>query len=171
MAANEGNILGDKNKKLIFSILGLIVILLISIIIASIFLISTFRNGTDTNIDEDGQSLNSVSISDIQLISLSSAVNTNLLPGEDGRNRVISFNVSIGVNNTTSQSENIISLISSSEPVVRDIILSVLREKTYDELNQVGAVDLLKEELIINLQNEFQTYLIVQLYLSDLYIY
>ncbi len=169
MEESEEKELDRKNKKMMLTIIGLLVGLLVVIVVVALILLKTVKH-TDSNNNSNSVISSNISIGSLSIVSLTSPISTNLLQGEDNKERAINFSLSLGIANTEKESEDIIKLVKDGEPIVRDVVLSILREKTYQELSKVGAGDLLKNEILTKLQDAFGTNLIVKVYLDDFYM-
>ena len=158
----------DKSKPLMFIIIGLLVVLLGAMAFVSVFLLRTVgKNPSETAHDETP--LTKLTIDQIEKVPLSSPISTNLLSGSDGVERYVRINLSIGINNTDKkESPKMLDSLENNEMVVRDIVLNVLRNQKYEDLSLPDGQDLIKESIKTRLQEEFNTNLIVQVYISDL---
>jgi flagellar basal body-associated protein FliL len=110
-----------------------------------------------------------LSINQIEKIPLAEEIATNLKRSENSAEHYVKIKLSIGVNNThKKESPEIIESLAVNETVTRDIVLGILRNLTYEELSIPEGQDLLKEIIKTKLQEEYDTNLIVQVYISDL---
>ena len=109
---------------------------------------------------------------EIDYVTFSESLTSNLKIGPDGQFHAVVLKVSIGVDNTDTGSKEIIELLEEREPVVRDVIGSILRVTTYEEiieLNEFNGIDLLKENILGALRVEFASNLIVSVILDIIY--
>lgn len=158
----------DKNKKIMMLIIGLLVALIIIVIVVAIFIVRSLNSDSST-VDPTPAAINVLTPADLEFISLHQPINTNLLTGIDGRERVVSFNLTIAINKNEDDSEEFITLLERSQPVVRDIALNVVREKTFEELRARDSTSLLSSEILMKLQEEYQSNLIVNVLITDLF--
>ena len=107
---------------------------------------------------------------DVYLFQLERQVATNLRVGNSGRSHLASVSFSIGIDNTRGDSEEIITLMTEKEAMVRDICLSTMRSMTYEELNRDDGMDVLREEILNRMRDEFRSNLIVSVTISDWYL-
>ena len=148
-------------------IIALLVLVLGAIGFVSFFLMKTMGKNTP-NVTAAAPAAK-LTVDQIEKVPLSSPLSTNLLSGNDGVEHYVKIDLSIGVNNTDKkESPKMITSLQNNEMVVRDIVLSILRGQTYNDLTQPDGQDLLKENIKSQLQDEFNSNLIVQVYISDL---
>ncbi len=167
----------EKSKPMMIIIIVLLVVLVGIIVGASFYIVSNLNKGsvnteqtappTDASLGEP----KNLTPDKIDTVNLSQPINTNLLPEKEGESRAVRISLSIGIDNTDSKnSKKFIELLQSREAVIRDTALSVLRNKTASELNAGDSKDILADEILVELQEVFQSELIVKVYISDIYI-
>ena len=164
----EGEIRLEKSKIMMIVIIALLVVMLATIIVGGIFTFRLLRTGGE-DVPERIQPINvTVSPSELDLINLSSAIVTNLAMGTDGTERFISMGISIGVINTDKKESPVIKdLIISREPLVKDICLAIVGRKTAQELRRPDGKEILADEILAALQQEFGSNLIYSISYSD----
>ncbi len=161
----------EKSKVMFVVIIALLVILIGVIGFISFKAFSMLNNENDGANQDNTQQNNYVSVSDIETIELSSPISTNLKVGPSGFEYVIRLSVAIGVNKTElKEAEELIALIQTKEPIVRDICLSVITNITYEELIAGDKQAILSSAILSRLQEEFETNLIYKVYVSDIYM-
>ncbi len=163
----------DKSKKLFIVIIVLLVLLigLIGFISFKLFSAISANEGEGANDPAVTQQSSKVAISDIQTVSLAEPISTNLKIGPSGIEYGIRVSVSMGINNTDPKAaEPLIALLTSKEVIVRDICISVITNMTYEELKAGDAQAILSNAILVRLQEEFETNLICEVYVSDIYI-
>lgn len=159
----------EKNKVMMIVIIALLVILLGAIVTVGIF---TFKL---LNSDDEGvpnrvyaKEVATLSVDQIDTIHITDAIATNLARGTDGLDHIIKAEISIGIVNTDKKrSQAVKKSIEDNEVIVRDICIGILRSKTYQEASRPDGKDILSEEILEVLQQEFSTNLIVAVYFSD----
>ncbi|MCL1936554.1 MAG: flagellar basal body-associated FliL family protein [Defluviitaleaceae bacterium] len=161
----------QNNKKMMGLIIGLLLVLIAVVVAASIYIIGFLGNGgaaggNSGNIQDI--ILTTANIDDITFVPISHPINTNLLPDSNGRDAVVTLFFSIGINNTSENSGEMIRIISSAEPVIRNIGLSVIRDMTAFEVNSREGHLIISNEILRRLQQEFGTNLITNVYIMDL---
>jgi flagellar basal body-associated protein FliL len=110
-----------------------------------------------------------LTVEQIETVSLTSPISTNLRKSDGVAAQYIKIDLSIGVNNTDKkESPRIVDSLAKNEMVTRDIVLSILRSQTYNELSVPEGQELLKDNIKRRLQEEYDTNLIVQVYISDI---
>lgn len=161
----------EKNKILMIVIIVLLVVLLGAII----FLGITIGNIVKTNESESNRGTVTrdvpVSLDELAIVPLDSAINTNLKTGTDGVSHMASVSLSVGAIKTNKkESPKIIESLTLNADVVKDICLSAIRAKTFEELRRQDGQDVLRNEILIRLREEFQTNLIYTVYITDMYL-
>ena len=109
---------------------------------------------------------------EIDLVKFSDPIISNLKIGSTGTLHAVSLKVSIGVNNTEKESEELIVLLNDREPVIRDVIGQILKVTTYEELtelNEFNGIEILRANIISALKAEFATNLIVNVAMDIIY--
>ncbi|MDR3240158.1 MAG: flagellar basal body-associated FliL family protein [Clostridiales bacterium] len=158
----------EKNKVMMITIIALLVILLGAIVSVSLY---AFRivGGQREEAPLAADSAIRLSVDQIEKVPLVSPISTNLLADRDGAAHYVKLNLAVGVNATDKkESPKMVESLASNEIVTRDIILAILRNRTYSELNQPDGQELLKDDIKTKLQEEYGSNLIVQIYISDL---
>lgn len=157
----------EKNKVMMISIIVLLVVLLITIA-GGAFLVVSKLNSAETAEKEPEP----VKQENIQLVQFDTdSIYTNLRVGDDNKNHVIRVGFSLGIDvSDKKEGEAFVTTITDKTPIVKDVIIGVLRNKTSEELEKSDAQAVLREEILEKLQQEFDSNLIVNVYLSDLFI-
>ena len=156
----------EKQKPLMTIVIALLVILLgaVGFVAYNTLMISSAYTEPVRTIDSGAR----LTVDQIEKVPLSSPISTNLRR-VDGVAQYVKIDLSIGVNNTDKRdSPRIVDSLNKNEMVTRDIVLSVLRSQTYQEISVPEGQELLKENIKRRLQEEYDTNLIVQVYISDL---
>ena len=158
----------DKQKTLMIIIISLLVVLLGAVAFVSVYVLKIsdrYANEPPRTYDTGTR----LTVNQIEKVPLSSPISTNLYSKNDGVERYVKINLSIGINNTDKkESPKMLESLVKNEMVTRDIVLSILRNQTYEELTQPEGQELLKDHIKARLQEEYDTNLIVQVYISDL---
>lgn len=158
----------EKNKIMMILIIVLLVILLLTIGVGFFITFKNLNSGDQITEEEKEP----VRQENIQLISYDGeSLYTNLRTGDDNKKHVIRVGYSLGIDiSDKKESEAFITTLSEKTPIVKDVIIGVLRNKTYEELQKSDAQAVLREEILEKLQQEFDSNLIVTIYLSDLFL-
>ena len=157
------------NNKSMMIIILVVLLVLIGIIVAGLFLIMSNINAAQVPQEPITILVPAApSEADIRPFILDGNISTNLHTGSGGGNRfAVLTSPGIGINNLDPDAaDEFIEMISEREIVVRDTITSILRRKTAEELNALGGDDILREEILVALQEAFQTQLIVRVYFT-----
>lgn len=161
-----------KNKIGMILIIVLLVSLLILFAVGFTFLYKAMNKaneGGGNNIIVQQE----LSMEDIKNFSIGDPIVTNLLKGQDKKDHVVKIDVSLGINtskDTSKESEELIATLEEQKPVIKDIIIGVCRSKTYEELNVTDARVVFKDEILLKLQETFDTNLIVDVYIGEIFL-
>ena len=166
--------MANGNNKLMFIIIIALLVVLIGAIGVAAFLILR-SNNNNAGEESEGTVVASEDVrltpKDITIVNLNEAISTNLLKGTDSKDHVIRLSVGVGVVNTDKKvSEELIALMTEKEVIWRDVVLGLVRDKTKEEMEKVDGRDTLKEEVKTTLQSLYDTNLIVEVYVSDIFI-
>lgn len=159
-----------KNKIGMILIIALLVILLILFGAGFWLLYSTINKANDT--ESNNTYIEEISEEDITIFSVGeSSVITNLLEGPDKKKHVIKIKVSLGINNSKKKAKDateLITLLETKQPFLKDTIINICRNKTFEELNRNDAQAIIKDEMLLRLKEAFKTDLIVKVYIDEI---
>lgn len=164
----------SKNKMGMTLIILLLVVLLVLFAVGFGFLgflykaMNKTNDATDTNIVVQ----QTVPIEDITVFPLGETIITNLLKGPDQKEHVIKISVNLGINTskeTSKEAENLISNLELQKTIIKDTIIDICRNKTYEEMEMTNAKTVVKDEILASLQEIFATNLIVDVYIDDFF--
>jgi flagellar basal body-associated protein FliL len=158
----------EKNKLMMISILALLVILLGTIIGVSLYVFKMIH-ADNAHASAPTENEARLTLDQIQKVPLSAPISTNLMQDADGSNHYVKLDLAVGVNSTIKdESPEMVESLANNQMVTRDIILSILRHTTFDDLSKPEGQELLKSDIKTKLQEEYNSNLIVQIYISDL---
>lgn len=162
----------EKNKVLMIVIIVLLVVLLSAIGFLA-FSLANFMKTSGMS-ERGGSDVSAASVltpDDLRIVPLDKPINTNLRIGADNQSHLASISISIAVNNTDKkESPKLIDSLTVNLDVVKDICLSSIRAKTYEELSRLDGKDVLSKEILDKLKDEFKTNLIYTVYITDMYL-
>ena len=167
VVAQPGN-----NKKMMFLIIGLLVVLIGVVIAVAIYVVNVIGQEQDPLLSTPVVDVAPAapSVEDIHFIPIGAfPINTNLLTGADGRNMAITLNFNIGVDIGHPDGPELVAVMMGAEPVMRNIALSVVRDMTASEVNSRDGSTMLSNEIQRRIQEEFQTNLITGIYIMDIF--
>lgn len=160
----------EKGKAMMIVIIVLLVILLGTIFGVSFYAFKTLNSPEANNTLKPVNSGKVLTPSEIYTYQLASPIAVNLAVGADGSEHSASVEVGIGIDNTDKkESPAFITLIESQEVVVRDVVISVLRSKTIEQMSQPDSQEAIKQEILEKLCMEFNTNLIYDVYFGTFY--
>ncbi len=155
------------NKTMMIVIIALLVLLLAAIATVSFL----FLNAMGTQKPAEGPvfpQTTTLKPEQIDIIPLEGVINTNLATDEDGMEHLIRVGIQLGVNNTQKEeSTKFIDLLKAKEVIIRNTALSVIRSKTYSQMNRPDGPSTLRDDLLSELQDIFQNNLLVDIYVDD----
>ncbi len=164
----------DKSKLLMIVIIVLLVVLLGTVAGVSIYafnIMKTQSQATEGQTGPGGVVVTKVlTVDQITKINLDSAILTNLARNSDGSEHFIKIEFSVGVDNTKEKdSEAIITALNDNQIVIRDVIISLLNTKSKEviEADDGNGLAVLKDEIVKQLQIQFGSNLIVQVYVGN----
>ncbi len=161
----------EKNKIMMIIIIALLVFLLVAIGVVTFTVFRFLSVNKEAGDVQAKATAVKLTAKEIDLVPLSSPINANLLTGSDNVEHVIRVSITIGINNTEKkESPEIKALVEASQSIVNDLVLGVLKNKTYQELNRPNGRDVLKDEILQQLQIEFDSNLIVAVYFDELFL-
>lgn len=156
-----------KNKVMIIVIIALLVVLLATIVGVTIYTIKTIKGSEDPNLAVK----ETLKQENIQTVPVSDSIYTNLRDGEDGNGHVIRVKISLGIDITDSkESTKLIEMLSAKEVVTKDVILGILRDKTFEDMKKTDSREILKNDILTKLQETFDSNLIVKIYIDDMFV-
>lgn len=155
----------EKNKLMMIVIIILLVVLLGTIVGISFYVMNTVKNSEpDPTVTPPVQT--DVGWGDLTTFSVGE-IKRNLLK-EGNTSRYIQATFSFEINTTTKDGEDLLALLGEKDHVVRDIIISVLGNVTYTELNEVNGTERLKEQILTAVRETFHSSLIWSINIADI---
>ena len=153
------------NKVMMIVIIALLVVLIGAVGFVAVYGMRVLQESAQPVENQPATSVvRPLSQREIALVKFPDRITANLKQGADGRPRAANVLLSLEIDNTDKESEEIIALLKDREPVIRDIVFNILRTMTQDELVEVDAYDgigELKNKILNAIKLEFATNLIV----------
>jgi len=153
------------NKVMMIVIIALLVVLIGAVGFVAVYGMRVLQESSQPAESPPASSVaRPLSQREIALVKFTDRITANLKQGADGRARAANVLLSLEIDNTDKESEEIIALLKDREPVIRDIVFNILRTMTMDELVEVDAYDgieELKARVLNAIKIEFATNLIV----------
>lgn len=149
---------GGGNKGMMMIIMAMLGLIIVALVGVSIFLITSLGNDGNGDGDDGSFTLDQpVSPFDIVILDVAPNITTNLLPRADGRRAFVMLEtVALGINNLDESEANDFMLgVSQRQPVVISTINDILRRWTPEPLETAGGVEVLRENILQALQDEF----------------
>jgi len=158
----------EKGKGMMLVIIGMLGVIIAALVAGFIFLFTQMDSEAgDVNIIRHDPI--AVSEMDIMIVEMSNPVQTNLYISPGGSRHVVRAYFGIGINNTDPDAaQEFRREMMEREIAIMDRITNVLRRTTREELAHVDGSDLLAEQILLILQDLFDTRMIVRVYISNL---
>jgi flagellar basal body-associated protein FliL len=118
----------------------------------------------------DGVSQNSsVGPADIETVKFKEPITTNLaISASSSKTHMIQFSFSVGVNKTVKkESAAMAALLQEKEDIVKRAAIDLISRKTPEQIETPEAKNIFAKELLDRLQNDFDTNLIVDIYVYE----
>lgn len=162
----------EKNKLMMIIIIILLVVLLVTILgVAFVGFNMIASTNTDSIVEMSDEEEPKISPTDIEVLNLSEPIVANLRIGSDGEKHAAQVEVGIGINNDGSKEATAFyNMLVTKEVIIEDIILGILSNKTAEDLLRPDAREILKDEILQDLREKFDTDLIVEIYIGRLYV-
>jgi flagellar FliL protein len=153
------------NKMTTYIILGMFV-LLVTVIIAGAFLIFTFKSATPTRVIETkAVEVSSRAGEEVgPLVPLGNEIIVNI-PSDDGVERYLKVNATLELDNEKAKEE-----VSKRIPQIRDLMISILRTKTKEKIDEKEGKDQIRSEIISSINNYLVSGKVKNLYFEDFLI-
>ncbi|HBF36645.1 MAG TPA: hypothetical protein DDW50_04925 [Firmicutes bacterium] len=150
------------NKMTTYIILGMFV-LLITVIVAGAFLIFTFKSTANNSVAvQKVAEVNPSAAEEVgPLIPLGNEIIVNI-PSDDGVERYLKVNVTLELDNDKAKEE-----VTKRLPQIRDLIISILRTKTIDKIDEKEGKDEIRSEVIDSINHYLITGKVKNLYFED----
>jgi flagellar basal body-associated protein FliL len=163
----------EKNKLMLIIIIVLLLVLLGTIVGVAIYTFTAVKPAETTEVGDLPQGAGHLPPDKITTFKIEDPFKTNLLKGEDGSEHVISVLISFAISNVDAgQNKELTETLTNSSELTKSKILKVIRDKTYEDLSQGGdSQDMLAGEILTVLQETFETNLIVDVFVSEMYVY
>jgi len=158
----------EKGKGMMLVIIGMLGVIIAALVAGFIFLFSQMDSdaGDATIVRQDPAA---VSEMDILIVPLSNPVQTNLYVSPGGSRHVVRAYFGIGINNTDADAaQDFMREMMEREIAIMDRVTNILRRTTREELAHADGQDLIAEQILLILQDLFDTRMIVRVYVSNL---
>jgi len=161
-----------ENKSKIGMIVIVIILVLMFVVFTGgfIYTINLLNNAKAANGNVSKQEVAEYSLTDVVNINVADSITVNLLPAaNDTKKHMAILRVQLCLNSKDKDYKKLKldSLVTGNEIAIRDLIIGILRNKTYDELEKPDSTAVLKQEILDSLQEFFGTNAIVQVNLAE----
>ncbi|MFV0502718.1 MAG: flagellar basal body-associated protein FliL [Lachnospirales bacterium] len=160
----------EKNKLMMIIIIVLLVVLLVTIVGVSLVGLKYLTAAKDEETTKVSEEVKELTPSEITTIDIENPISVNLRQGEDGEDHAVRVEVSIGIDNTQEEkSTEFLTMLESKTVIIKDVIISVLSSKTYEDMTRADANDIIKDEILQALRKEFNSDLIAKVYIGNMF--
>ncbi|MCT4613032.1 MAG: flagellar basal body-associated FliL family protein [Clostridia bacterium] len=130
------------------------------------------EKATEKVINENGEEVEvevveKPSFNELDIKPVGTITTTLTLSEIDVSSHIIKAEINLGLNKTASDYDTMVTILTEKPQIITDTLLDVASKKTYDELQIVGAKDLLKEEIRNALNEKFETSSIAEVYFTQ----
>lgn len=105
----------------------------------------------------------------LELLPIKEAITANLAGEEDGYH-IIRVQVTLGIDGSAKSAKEFKETFATKEVTVRDAIIRVLRQQTYEMVMKQDAQDKIGEQLVNTLNELLETDLIEGVYFGDFFV-
>ena len=158
----------EKNKKFMVLIIVLLVVLL-AIVVGVSVMAYRMVNGATPDKQVVIENVGEVDILKSVSVEIDAPMTINLLPALDGTPHAINLKITVAINAANKDDAELIAKIQGSKAIIKDAVNYVVCDKTKDQVSGRAAQDLLKEEILMMLQDVFKTNIIYDIYIEDIY--
>ncbi len=170
----------EKNKMGMMIIIVILLIMFISFGVGFFLLLKTLKATPPGPgpIQSSGTSI--YKLEEIDVIPLTDPIKSNLAVGKDNKNHMVDLKLSIGLNmggktdkDIKKEYEKIKPMVEdrNKQTIIRNEILNILRNKTFDELIAPDSNIMLIQEITSCLQELFNTNIIIIVYFDTFNVY
>jgi flagellar basal body-associated protein FliL len=159
----------EKNKNGIVAIIVILIVMLLALTVGFVYMI-TLINKTSAGNTQTTKVMAEYKLEDVAVFALKDSIKANLLPtSSDSKDHMAMITISIGLNTKEKDYKTLSPMLTEKEVIIRDAILKILRNKTYEELNKADAQSMLRAEILNCLQELFNSNTIVDVYFGEFY--
>ena len=173
----------EKPNKLLPILLGVVILLLVVVIGIQVYSMMQMQSsGTSTDIDasidkgtktdekKDQTKKELVPIEDIEPVEIVNKKMYILAPDSTGVQYMLRITINLGLDKKSTEYKEKSILIEEKVAIIRGIIDTVIREKTYEDYQSITFWDDLNKKLLQKLNDKFDTDMMVDVYFDDVYI-
>lgn len=171
---NKGDYTMEKNKIFMFAIIGILFTTLIAVSVALFFTINSLRSFAGANQQASTSEVGgNIKQENISVFSISDPITANLNTDKSGNEEhMLRISVGLGLDNTQKDFKNLNEQLTEKIPILRHIIIHVIRDKTYEDIHEPNnnAQELIADEILSRLREEFQTNTIIDVYFGEFFV-
>jgi flagellar basal body-associated protein FliL len=124
---------------------------------------------SEENSAEGISQTSSVGPASIETVKFKDPITTNLaISANSSKTRMIQFSFSVGVNKTSKkESASMVALLQEKEDIIKRAAIDLISRRTPEQIETPEAKNVFAKELLERLQKEFETKLIVDIYVYE----
>ncbi|KAE9637046.1 hypothetical protein GND95_01030 [Defluviitalea raffinosedens] len=162
----------EKSKIFIYSVIGVLFAAVIAVSVALSFTLKSLKSLAES-------SQQSVSIAeerkvdpkDITILSISDPITANLISDKDSDEKhILRLSVGLALDRSQKDYKSLNEELSGKMDILRHIIINVIRNSTYEEMQEPNVQELIGKEILNEIKNEFQTDTIVDIYFGEFFV-
>jgi flagellar basal body-associated protein FliL len=159
----------ERSKLMMIIIIALLVLLLGTVVGVSVYVMNMIRSQTSLVESADNPIAQRWSLEDTTSIQLGDTpIVTNLARSESGGNHFIRVSAWVGFLNTEKKaSDTLAATLEDNIHIARSIALACIKGSTYEELSDPEGKVNLENKILLRLQEEFESNLIVFVSMDD----
>lgn len=160
----------NKNK------MGMIVIIIILVLMFAVFTggfiytITLLNSAKATNGSNVKKEVAEYKLEDVKKVNIAESITVNLLPSANDTKKhmaIIKLQVCLNSKDKDYKKLKLETLVTENEIAMRDIVIGILRNKTYEELEKPDSTAVLKQEILGSFQEFFGTNAIVDVLVAE----
>lgn len=161
-----------ENKSKMGMVIIVVILVLMFIVFTGgfIYTITLLNSAKAANGNPPKQEVAEYSLTDTVNIDIADSITVNLLPSSGDSKKhvaIVRLQLVLNAKDKDYKKLKLDSLVVANEVAIRDSIIGILRNKTYDELEKPDSSAVLKQEILGSLQEFFGTNAIVDVYLAE----
>ena len=160
----------EKSKTLVFIIIGILFTTVIAVTVALVFTFSSLKSITNGN-GQEVLAQEAHRQDDIEIFSITEPITANLIQDNDDEGKhMLRISVGVGMDTKQKNYKKLKEQLENKISVLRHTIIKVIRNKTYEEMLQPNAQELMGQEILNELKEEFQTDAMVNIYFGEFFV-
>ncbi|NLM14019.1 MAG: flagellar basal body-associated FliL family protein [Epulopiscium sp.] len=162
----------EKNKIFMYSVIGVLFAAVIAVSVALYFTFNSLKTLADSN--QQNIVINdeiTVNPKDVTIFSINEPITANLITDkENDEKHLLRISVGLALDSSQKDYKSLNEDLTEKMEIIRHTIISVIRNKTYKEMQDPNIQELMGKEILNELKNKFQTNTIVDIYFGEFFV-